>query len=537
MVALSLIAGTISGAANAALLAMINTILRNNGSDSTNLVLGFIGLCLLLPFSRFISEALLNKLGQDALYKLRFDLCRKILTVPLFHLEKLGSYRLLASLTDDIPTITNIILAIPQLCINAAVTAGCLIYMGYLSWTLLSIVLGFMLLGILSYQLPIIKSHNVFYRARQDSDALQNHFRALTQGMKELKLHDERREEFFTEVLDATATSFRQHNLTGLNIYSAASGWGQTLVFIVIGLLIFVLPRMQSLNSITLTGYTLSLLYLMTPLQVIMNMLPGMSRAGIALNKINELGVDLATQHPEESLGERGGRRVWQRLNLRSITHTYHREGEPNDFTFGPINTSFRSGEMVFITGGNGSGKTTFIKLLTGLYLPENGRIEMDGKPITDHEREAYRQYFSVVFADFFLFDQLLGLNNETLDHRAQEYLEQLKLTDKVQVKNGKFSTVDLSQGQRKRLALLTAYLEDRPIYVFDEWAADQDPYFKSIFYLHLLPDLKSRMKTVIVISHDDRFYYIADRVIKLDEGQIVSDIDQHIVNKATPAT
>jgi putative ATP-binding cassette transporter len=173
------------------------------------------------------------------------------------------------------------------------------------------------------------------------------------------------------------------------------------------------------------------------------------------------------------------------------------------------------------VTGGNGSGKTTLAKVLTGLYIPESGQINVDGKPISDENRERYRQLFSVVFSEIFLFESLLGLDSPEIDSRASQYLLKLELDQKVQVKDGALSTVDLSQGQRKRLSLLTAYLEDRPIYIFDEWAADQDPVFKDVFYYQILLELKSRGKTVIVISHDDRYYSIADRIVKLDYGKI----------------
>jgi len=175
----------------------------------------------------------------------------------------------------------------------------------------------------------------------------------------------------------------------------------------------------------------------------------------------------------------------------------------------------------LFITGGNGSGKTTLAKLLLSLYIPKEGEIYLDGKVLTDETREQYRQLFSVVFSDFYLFESLFGLDSIYLDANAQKYLAQLQLDHKVKVEDGVLSTIDLSQGQRKRLALLTAYLEDRPIYLFDEWAADQDPLFKEIFYYQLLPELKARGKALIVISHDDRYYQVADRVIKLEAGKL----------------
>jgi putative ATP-binding cassette transporter len=190
----------------------------------------------------------------------------------------------------------------------------------------------------------------------------------------------------------------------------------------------------------------------------------------------------------------------------------------------GPLDFAARSGDLVFVIGGNGSGKTTFAKLLSGLYIPESGEIRIDGQTIDLAAIEGYRQRFSIVFTDFFLFDSLLGLSSPDLGERAQGYLSQLQLDRKVKIEGGELSTVELSQGQRKRLALLTAYLEDRPIYLFDEWAADQDPYFKEIFYRQLLPELKARGKTVFVISHDDRYYGVADRLVKLNYGQIEFD-------------
>lgn len=525
IVVLSLIAGVISGASNAALLAVINSALKSGLAMPAPLIGLFVGLCVLLPLARFASEGLLNSLGQEALYALRMDLIRSMLAAPLRHVEQLGPHRLLAALTDDVPLITGTIVVIPLLCVNATVVIGCLVYMGVLSPVLLGIVLGFLLLGIVTYQFPILRASQVFRLGALDTEKLLDHFRAVTHGMKELKIHGERRRAFLDKVVDPTATSLRRHNSKGLTIYAAASSWGQTLVFVVVGLIIFALPRVRHVDAATLTGYVLSLLYLMVPLQVIMNTLPGLARSNVALKRVQDLGLELSSHGVDGATDAPPPRASWRELRLGSVLHSYRREGDPSDFVLGPITLAFARGETVFVIGGNGSGKTTFVKLLTGLYAPEDGTIALDGTAVGADARDWYRQHFSVVFSDFFLFEQLLGLASQALDDDARRHLGRLKLSHKVRVENGKLSTLDLSQGQRKRLALLTAYLEDRPIYVFDEWAADQDPYFKNIFYMELLAELKALGKTVFVISHDDRYYHLADRIIKLEDGQVVSDV------------
>jgi putative pyoverdin transport system ATP-binding/permease protein len=515
----------ISGGCNAVLLAVINAELsRPVGARLSRLVWAFVGLCVLLPISRFISEFVLNRLGQDALRDLRLELSRQILGAPLFRLEQYGAARLLSVLTEDVPNITGTILVLPLLCVNAAVVVGCLIYMGFLHWTLLVTVLGFMVLGILTYQLPVLHAQKAFRRARHDSDKLMDHFRALTYGTKELKMHGRRRNAFLSDVLSPTAASFRANNLSGLTTYTAASSWGQTLVFVVVGLIVLGVPAFYPVGAKTLIGYTLALLYLMTPLQVIMNSLPNLARANVALNNVQELGFELAAGTESEAGTGRLAASTQPFIEIDAITHRYHRDGSSSDFVLGPMELSFEPGTLLFITGGNGSGKSTLAKLLTGLYAPDTGEIRCDGVVVTDSNREQYRQLFSAVFSDFFLFESLLGITVPDLDAVANEYIAELRLSHKVQIHNGRFSTLELSQGERKRLALLTAFLEERPIYLFDEWAADQDPYFKDVFYLRILPTLKARNKTVFVVTHDDRYFYLADRLIKLDAGQVASD-------------
>jgi putative ATP-binding cassette transporter len=300
------------------------------------------------------------------------------------------------------------------------------------------------------------------------------------------------------------------------------------LFYGLIGGLLFAAPTDQSRSAERVTGYILVTLYMMGPVWGIMEAWPIFARARISLQKVRDLGLSLAPGEREPTPAAGGpSPQAWQRLDFDAVTFAYPSDVDDRAFVLGPLDLTFRRGELVFLVGGNGSGKSTFVKVLTGLYDAQAGSIRLDGVPITADNREWYCQHFSAVFSDFYLFDSLLGLDHAGLDARAQRYLVELELDAKLQIVDGALSTTALSQGQRKRLALLTAFLEDRPIYVFDEWAADQDPHYREIFYKRLLPDLRARGKTVFVISHDDRYYDLGDRVVKLEYGTVVGDQHQ----------
>jgi putative ATP-binding cassette transporter len=523
IVAIAVFAGLVSGASSARLIALINSAISSSGTLAPVLIWSFVGLALVTVLSRFVSELLLIRLSQQVISETRLLLSRRILGAPLRYLEELGTSRLLATLTEDVQAISNAVAYIPSLCIAIAVVVGCLVYLAWLSWIIFLGFLGFLVLAILSYQLVTGHAKQSLELAREEQDKLFTHFRAITEGTKELKLNQARREAFFSEELEPTITQSRQYNIIGMSAFTIGLSWVQFLLFAVIGLVDFGLPKLTTVNQAVLSGYALTIIFLVVPLDAITTILPLLSKASIALKKIESISLALASRSEQNliilELAEPS--RNWKQLQLQKVTHAYRGEQKESCFTLGPIDLTFHPQELMFLVGGNGSGKSTLAKLLTGLYLPESGEILTDGKPINDRNREWYRQQFSTVFPDFYLFDKLLGLVSSDIDAKTRDYLIKLQLDHKVTVKNGRLSTTALSQGQRKRLALLNAYLEDRPFYVFDEWASDQDPVFKDIFYTQLVPELKSRGKTVLVISHDDQYFHLADRVVKLDYGKL----------------
>jgi putative ATP-binding cassette transporter len=520
VVIIAIITSVICGFASVGLIAAIHIALGGTTNSMATMVVGFSGLCLLVLLTRIGSQVQLLRIGQGAIVDLRMHLSRKILAAPLRQLEDLGAPRLLVTLTEDTTSISNALAAIPILFANAAMVIGCLVYLGWLSWSVFLAVMAFLVVGIITYQLPMTAAMRFIKRAREDQDALFAGFRAMTDGTKELKLHHHRRETFLNDVLHRSALALRRNSVVGMTIFTAGSSWGQLLSFILIGLLLFAAPELTNINKNIQTGYIIIILFMMAPLEIVMTILPTLGRSSVALAKVEAMGISLAKESKNDEFAIADPKPSWRHLELLDVTHSYHNEQDNSSFRVGPLSVSFEPGEIVFMAGGNGSGKTTFAKLLTGLYVPENGEIRVDGRNITEATRESYRQYFSVIFSDFYVFESLLGLESPDLDEQAQSYLGQLQLDHKVKVENGKFSTTALSQGQRKRLALLTTYLEDRSFYVFDEWAADQDPLFKDIFYNDILLGLKARGKTVLVITHDNSYYHLADRLIKLENGQ-----------------
>jgi putative pyoverdin transport system ATP-binding/permease protein len=523
---LSVAIGMVSGLSSLGLLALFTNIL-NGGSRYPTFTLAsvLLALCLFLPLTRFMSEVILMRLAQGELFKLRMRLSSQILRASLRHLEVLGPERLMAAFTDDISGVIYGLSLVPEVCINMAIAISGFVYLGWISWRVLLLVLGFLVLGVLVNQLPTLWALRFFEAARRESEILFDHYKDLTEGVKELKLHSRRRAVFLSEVLRGTAASRRKYYLNAFDVYTVAASVGQMLVFIAIGVMLFSSIAGHP-GMAVLTGSVITLLYITQPLQLFMNALPFLGNADVALQRLNDL-----TQKLEEpgvlELGRDTATEIGLRcenLTLKAITYAYQSQNEKETFNLGPIDMSLKAGQLVVLAGGNGSGKTTLAKIITGLYSAEDGELLLDGRRITDENREFYRQHFSAIFYDFHLFESLLGLEKPNLDDCARERLARLQLDDKVTIQNGVLSTTQLSQGQRKRLALLTASLEDRPIYVFDEWAADQDQKFKEFFYRQLLPDLKAEGKMVLIICHDDHYFDVADRIIKLESGKVIYD-------------
>ena len=534
--------GLLSGVASTALIAVASkAVLVGTGGNHARwmLALAFLVAVLVKVGASLASDLVLGRSMQGVILQMCRSLCWKVAATPLRKLEEIGGPRVMACLTDDIAVLSDAIQKIPSLVVDLMMLTGCTVYLAWISPLPALVLVALVVVMTLVYRFLMRRAGQAIKKVRNSRDTLFTHFRSLVEGIKEIKLHDGRRDAFFAEDIDRTTNYLRQQNIVAMNRYAIADGWCQSMFYGLLGAVLFVMPIFRPADIKTLTSYVLVALYMMGPVLSLIGSIPLFSRGHVAVEKLEQLGLlltDIAGEpfdrssrvQVQEPIAGLRSSNTPPLVEFRNVVFQHGSAESERRFTLGPIDLTLNPGELIFIIGGNGSGKSTLAKILTGLYTPDSGEIRVDGAVISPKSQGAYRQLYSAVFSDFFLFDRLLGINGSTeRADRIQEYLAALGLSDVVKMNGNSFSTISLSQGQRRRLALLVSYMEDRPIYVLDEWAADQDPEFRKIFYLELLPELKARGKTVVLITHDDRFFNLGDRVIKLDYGKVVETTKQ----------
>lgn len=527
---IALTACVLNGIASVLLVATLNRALSESGAADGSLALRF-GLCAVIALAtRVITGVLFARLSQDTMAQLREHVAKRVAAAELRDVERIGAAPVQSVLTDDATNVSMLFFALPNIVMHGSIVFGCLGYLAWLSWPVCLLALTAIVVGSIGYHTGDKRAIASLEAAGRSQDKLFGYLGALFTGAKELKLHQARARQFLDGQLGAAIGEVRDHRRRAFSSYAVGVGWIVFLFYVFLGAAAFWPTLGVRADAAAASGYIVVFLFMLLPLDGLLNNVPTLNAARVSLDRIEKVMEQFGNLRTVPPLGESAAHAPFKSLTLRDVTHSYFHERDERMFSVGPINLTFRPGELVFLVGGNGSGKTTLAKVLTGLYEPEDGVIEVDGKVVGSAERAAYRERFTAVFNDFHLFDALLGIidpndsSRAQADARANALVAKLALDHKVQVVDGAFSTRALSTGQRKRLALVVAYLEDRPFYLFDEWAADQDPAFKAVFYEQLLPELCARGKTVLVITHDDKYFPLADRVLKLDNGSIVSE-------------
>ena len=453
------------------------------------------------------------------IYDLRMRLISRIFTTSYQKYEKLDSGRVIATLNNDTTQLggtANFLVAVLSSLITVT---GAFLYLATIAfWTTL-VTLAVIVIVAVVYVFVTRRAARLFNVARDTQNDYLGLLNGMNDGFKELSLHSSKKVAYRDEIEGVTQI-FRSNASRAMLKFINAFMIGESMLVMVLGAVAFGIPAvLPHIKTTTLMSFIMVLLYLIGPFTAILNSIPGLTQMNISWQRVRGLMRDIPgnlssidTPRLPSEVGE------VQEIDAKGVFFEYETKDESEKFAVGPLDFRTKKGEIVFIIGGNGSGKTTLAKMLTGLYIPDDGNITINGKDVPN---DRLGEYFSVVFGGFHLFEKLYDVDLSGKEKEVQEYLEMLRLQDKVKIENNAFSTLELSGGQRKRLALLRCYLEDRPIYLFDEVAADQDPGFRKFFYRTLLPKMKERGKIVIAITHDDHYFDVADRVIKLDMGKI----------------
>lgn len=498
-------------------IAFVNQRLIETGSPLSALP-QFIGLLLLLLLVTLGAQLALTTLGHYFVYGLRARLIKRILDTDIERLERLGNATLLASLSSDVRNITIAFVRLPELVQGVVLTLAAVVYLAWLSPAMLGITAIWIAFTMAVGWWLVSRVYAHFHQVRESEDRLYRDFEAVIEGRKELALNRDRARRFFDEVYDADARDYRHHIIRADTYHLSANNWANIMMLGAIGVAFFLANVLGWASASVAATFALTLLFLRTPLIQAVGAWPTLISAQVAFDKLGSL----------ELAEYREGFRVhdtladWQRIELCGVTYRYASGEAGQGFTVGPVDLTLERGEQVFLIGGNGSGKSTLARLLSGLYRPLEGEIRVDGKPIGPEQWGAYRARFASVFTDFHLFDLLMGPQGEAPDKALIDtWLERLDMQHKLKLSGDRVTNPKLSQGQRKRLALLLAIAESRDVLLLDEWAADQDPQFRRLFYRELLPHLREMNKTVFAISHDDAYFEHADRLLEMRQGKL----------------
>ncbi len=470
-----------------------------------------------------VGSQILTKVSAKNLKELTISLSKKILRAPYQKIE-IEQDKIIPILTTDLARIGSTAGQMPDLITSTFILLGCFIYMLTLSLPMTLIGIGIFLVNMLmiTFLLPMLRNHET-----DDKDLRYRLFRqlkAMVSGLKELSFKKKLRQSYVNVLIAKTIDQRSTLQVKNTFLINSFGKLENLMVMIALAVAVAYAQGTEMMASGKFVEFLAIAIFLVTPMRKVNGFLRVIHRTTMSINQIEALGVQLSGFQPKSN--KRIPTEDWTSrdpiISFREITHAYESEEEHESFDMGPISFDVYENETVFIIGGNGSGKTTLIKLLTGLYLPMSGTLIYKNHPITEEYLDNYQNTISPLFSDDFVFDILYHIDDDLLEKQGQEYLDYLELSNKVKILNQKYTTTNLSFGQKKRLNLVTGLLENKDIYVFDEWAANQDPYFKTKFYEEILPRLKKAGKTIFVISHDDYYFPMADRKIKLRDGKKV---------------
>ena len=501
---------------------LANVVARIGAKNYTVLnkdyIIVFLLIIFIIVWARKVSSLIIIKMSQKLLWSYRKRILTMVLKSNFEQLAK-NKIKVLTAVINDVSILSSVSANIVGFFTASIMAIACMAYLAFISPILFLITLITALAGCGLYYYRSKRSGLYFEVSRNlENDFLKN-FKSILDGYKEIFMNPQIGKSIYEDrIINISHKSYKS-NVAAFTDFLKNQITGQILFYALLTFILLYFSIVFKIDSFDIVRFVFVLMYFFTSIQAILVLLPGFSNAKVALSHLVALQNELGKLENNEQPIEPGLKTIFfDKLIVNGLKFQY---GEDNSlFNIGPINFNITRGDVVFIYGGNGCGKTTFINSLLGLLTPSDGQITLNGQLITKNNNADYRSIFSVVFSDFFLFDEMHGIEKVNLE-KWNKYLTLFEIKGKVELVDKKFSVTDLSTGQRKRLALITALLEEKPILVIDEWAADQDPIFRKKFYTEIIPFLKNEGIAVLAITHDDKYYHCADRLYKMDQGRL----------------
>jgi cyclic peptide transporter len=518
----------LGGLSNAAILAAINTgAAEADQGQKANLwavTVFVLALFLFVKTQVYVTTTITAEI-EAIIHRIRVRLLDSVRRSELLAVEKIGRARIVAAITSDAAVLTQASNMLSFSIQAPVLITFVAIYVAYLSFAAfaLSVVIVGMTGTIFHFRSRKLVAERATAAAHERR--LFDRVSDFLDGFKEVRLNIDRSNDLYDDAFDVSRTA------ANIKIHAQAETFkqivsAQSYMYILLGAVVFVAPQFSDTlaGGTSITKVTTALLYVVGACFGLVQSIPVLMNANAAAGRMESLDAALQGLVSPERAAEVPMPTRFEKIEMRNIRFHYVDKHSATGFQIGPIDFDLRAGELVFLTGGNGSGKSTFLRVLSGLYPPDSGEVTLDGLRINDHTRDAYRNLISGIFFDYHLFQKLYGIPDPD-PAEINRLLTRFRLEDKTGITDGQFRTLDLSGGQRRRLALIVSLLEKRPILLLDEWTAEQDPEFRRKFYDEMLPDLMRAGTTVIVITHDDRYLdelHLPARRIKMDEGKIV---------------
>jgi putative pyoverdin transport system ATP-binding/permease protein len=519
----------LGGISTASILAAINAGAQAADSGKPSLWAAMLFIVALLLFIKTQNYILLTATAEieAIIHRVRVRLMDQVRHSELLPLDRIGRAEIVAAVSKDTAILTQASNSLAFAAQGGVLILFVAIYVAYLS--LLAFALSVIIVGVAA---ALFHSRNrqlakATREASEWENRLFNRLMDLLDGFKEVRLSSSRSEDLYGDIAEVSRTA------ANIKIRTQAETFRrmvllQSSMYAMLGAIVFAVPVFsQTLGGASITKTVTALVFVMGACFGLLQSIPILSAANHAADNIERLETQLLATVADAQVGAAEPARRFEQIEMHDIVFSYVEKSTETVFKVGPVDFSLKSGDLVFITGGNGSGKSTFLKLLASLYKPDSGEITFDGILVSDTTREAYRQLIAAIFVDYHLFQRLYGIPDPD-PFEVDRLLAQFQLLDKTRLVHGEFNTVELSTGQRKRLALIVSLLEKRSILLLDEWAADQDPEFRRKFYFDLLPALHRAGVTVVVVTHDDRYLDEMDlpaRRLRMDEGRFVEQL------------